>query len=562
METKRWKLLLFILFLFMNISTSYSEEEMVEVSAINLIYIPEESKVLGEGDVFIRHKGFEVQADEATYLVERGEILAKSLLGKQVRVSYNGYVLYGKELYYNIFEKRGFMIKIESEKSGISFKGERVDFYLTDRVPPRKLLFFKSSSKGLEKPSFEVSINKGSFTACKLYKPSYYLSGSKIILYPDGTVSVIKPALHLGGTKVLTLPFDYSFNIKEKKYFLITPVIGFTSTLGWYGGIAFENSSDVFPFSIALLYSEDQGFVGRTRGSVRLSKEAWFLFDIERSEDWEDGKLNWRTELRFAGRRDNLDLSLAYIKDKKYWVLRDGEDVKTIYSAIPEVYAKYYFGPLLFFARWGSYEEKNVNQSKFTLGGSLTLEKSFEKNLLFNLELIYLKDYYENDLEREISYYRGVLKWNSSKISVLMGYLERKVFGETPFYFDSYDSMRKYFLGAEYLLPSFSLKSYFYYDDLKGNMRDWIGEISMSLGNRAFFSIKPWYYLDEGSWREIDYNIIYYLCPCGCTSIELGFHDDLRKENDDVLWLRLYISPTTFSFVSGGLPEEDSLIPR
>ncbi|MCS7234001.1 MAG: hypothetical protein N3C62_04470 [Synergistetes bacterium] len=563
MEIKKLILMLLVVVFILNeVSPSYAEEVLAEIGAVNLLYIPEEAKVVGEGSVFIKHRDFKIWADKAVYLIEKGEIFAESALGKEIKVAHDSYVLYGKELYYNVFEKRGFLVRAKIEEKGINFKGEKVDFYITDKVPPRKIFFFKSAPKSLEKMGVEVSISKCSFTTCKLYKPSYYVSGSKVILYPDGTVRLVKPVLHFGGAEVLPLPFDYSFNVREEKFFLFVPVVGFTSALGWYGGIAFEGSSDSFPFNITLIYSERHGFVGRATGDMRLSEEARVSLDIERSEEWGNGKPKWRTELRFVEKEENFELSLAYIKDKKYWVLRDDEDIRVTYSAIPEIYAKYCLGSLLLFARWGDYEEKGISQNKLTLGSSLNLEKEIRENLLFDFEIVYLKDYYQNKLEREISYYQWVLKWRLKELSVLTGYMERKVFGKTPFYFDSYDPMRKYFVGVKYFSENLSLTSYFYYDDLKDNLRDLIVEISKSIGSRMFFSVKPWYYLDDGKWREIDYRVVYYLCPCGCTSMELGFHDDLRKENDDVLWVRFYVFPTSFSFVSGTLPERDSLIPR
>lgn len=558
-RSKLWVSLVFFMFI-VSAVPSYAEE-VAEIEAMSLLYIPDESKVVGEGDVVIRHRDFKVSADRVVYLVDRGEIFSESILGRKVKISRNEYDVYAESLYYNLFERRGFLKKAETYEDGIILKGENVDFRLTDQVPARKFLFFKSPPKRLKEPGYEFSVTNGRFTTCKLYNPYYYISGAKVILYPDGTIRVVRPSIYIGGSKLLTLPFDYSFNIEAKEIPLLAPVVGYTSTLGWYGGLVFKNSSAYFPFTIALLYSEKQNFVGKADGSIKLSEGWRFYFDIERSEEWEGERLKWRTALRFTEKTNNTELSLSYIKDRKLWVLRDDVDIKAVYSALPEVYFKYSVEPFTFFLRWGDYEEGDVRRGKVTIGGSLSEEKRITESLKFNVSITYLKDYYESDEEREILYHEEMLRWGVGKFALVGGYLERKVFGDTPFYFDKYDPLRKYLLGAEYSSDSMKVKSYFYYDDLKNGWRDLIGEVSLNLGTRAFLSIKPWYYLDEGNWREVDYRVIYYLCPCGCTSLELAFHDDLRKENDDVLWIRLYVSSAAFSLVSGEMPQKDSLIP-
>ncbi|MDK2871332.1 MAG: hypothetical protein PWQ16_684 [bacterium] len=554
---------LFLLFLgFMVIPLPSYCEEVAEIEAVSLIYIPEEHKVVGEGDVCIKHRDFNIRADKVIYLVEEGEIFAEAVLGRKVEISRNGYKLYGDSLYYNLFENKGFMTGAESSANGVNLKGDRLEFYMTDEVPPKKFLFFRSSPKKLKKPAFEFSMVNGRFTTCKLYRPSYYVIGSKIILYPDRSIRIVKPTIFIGEERFLTFPFDYTFSIERREFSFVAPVLGFTSTLGWYGGFSFRNASTDFPFSITLLYSEKQDLVGKASGGFGLYDNWRFYFDLERSEEWQDEKLKWRTLLRLAKISKDLDISLSYIKNRKLWVLRDDADIKAVYSAVPELYFKYSVKPFVLFARWGDYEEGGLREGKLTLGGAINLSEKIKENIVFDSTLVYLKDYYESEYEREILYHEEILKWSVGMFTVVGGYLERKVSGETPFYFDKYEVLRKYLVGVEYSSDMAKLKNYFYYDDFKDNWRDFIGEFSLNLGARVYFSIKPWYYLDEGNWREIDYNIVYYLCPCGCTSLELTFHDDLRKENDDVLWLKFYISSAAFSLVSGSLPEKDSLIPR
>ncbi|MBC7240409.1 MAG: hypothetical protein H5T71_09950, partial [Chloroflexi bacterium] len=61
-------------------------EEVAEIEAVSLIYIPEEHKVVGEGDVCIKHRDFNIRADKVIYLVEEGEIFAEAVLGRKVEI--------------------------------------------------------------------------------------------------------------------------------------------------------------------------------------------------------------------------------------------------------------------------------------------------------------------------------------------------------------------------------------------------------------------------------------------------------------------------------------------
>lgn len=539
----------------------YDGDEAIEITAVSLSYFPSEAKIVGEGDVFIRHKDFNVWADKVIYLVERGEVFAEASLGRVIKISRGKHVLYGKRLYYDSFKKTGFMEHVESEEDGIRFSGERVEVALVDTVPSESFLFFKTKPQKLEKEDLEFSITTGRFTTCKLSKPTYFVSGARIVVYPGGRVRVVRPTLFVGGERVFSLPFDYSFSVKGIRGFLIMPSVGFSSSLGWYGGISVDSFSEHFPFSITLLYSEEQGFVGKAKASLKTSKNSWLSLDVERSEDWDTTRMRWRSGIELLWEGNNYKFTMRYLKDRKYWVLRDDEYIKTIYSAVPEISAKYSFNPLTLFVRWGNYEEKGVTESKLTLGAALEFDKKIGKDLSLTSKLIYIKDYYEGDQERELAYYQGIISWDLGKLTVLSGYLERKVSGETPFYFDRYDPLRKYLVGFEYQFQDLALKVYLYYDDLKNGWRDIKGEFSFSLGSKAYLSIKPWYYLDEDRWREVNYGLIYHLCPCGCMSLSIDFHNDLRRENEDVFWLRFYIHTSSLSFVSGTLPGEDSLIP-
>jgi len=562
------KLLVILFFFYLTLAFSgvkccFSQVETgaVEIKAVSLSYYPSESKVVGEGDVLLKHEGINVWADKIVYFADKGEAFAEALLGRFVRISKDGHILYGKKLYYNFMEKRGFIEDAEAEEAGVIFKGKRFEVSFIDIIPRDKFLFFRTKPEKLPQPDFEISLVDARFTTCKLFEPTYFVSGDRIVIYPNGKVKVVKPSLFLGGKKVISLPFDYNFSVKKAQIFMLMPSVGFTSTLGWYGGMSVESFYNHFTFSFNLLYSEKQGLVGRAKVGFKISESSEASLGLERSEDWDTFKMRWRTDLSFELKEDKFKFRLNYLKDKKYWVLRDDEDVKTIYSATPEVYVKYALNPFLFFVRFGSYEEYGINRDKLTLGAALDVERKLGSNISVSSKLIYLKDYYDGGDEREIAYYYGLLAWKLDGFTIKGGYMERKVFGHTPFYFDKYDPLRKYLLGFETSLGDVIFKSYLYYDDLNESLRDLKGEISFNLKGRLYFSLKPWFYLDEGKWREIDYGLTYYLCPCGCTSLRIDFHDDMRKENDDVLWLRLYLYPSSLSLVSGSVPEEDSLIP-
>ncbi len=535
----------------------------VEISAVSLSYFPSEAKIIGEGEVIVRQGELNLWADKVIFFIRKKEIFAKAFLGSKVKIAKGKHALYGSEAYYNALKKEGYIINAEGEVRGVRFCGEKVEFEFTDKVPARRFFLFKTKPVKLKKPGFEVVMLHGKFTSCKLYNPTYFVSGKKIIVYPNGNVRIVKPSLFIGGHKVVSFPFDYSFSLKKGKGLMMVPIAGYTSNLGWYGGFYISDTADSTLFSIALFYSEKQGIVGRSKLEWNLSRSSKFLINMERSEDWSGDRVRWRSDISFLTSCDRLSFRVSYLDDKKFWVLRDDKDIKTIYSAFPEAVLKYSFSPLLIFARWGDYRENGVREEKLTLGAALTWVDHLSKTLSLAVESAYLKDFYEGDFEREIFYNDAMLNWNlGNRLTLMGGYRERKVFGSTPFYFDKYEPLRKYILGFRKAIGRTDIEVLFSYDDLRDSWRDLKGKISFSLGLRFYMSVEPWYYIDEGEWKEVNYDITYYLCPCGCTSLKVEFHDDLREENDDALWVKLYFSSASFSFKSGAFPEKDSLIPR
>lgn len=555
---------MFILFIGNVYAYTMKKDNAVEISAVALSYFPSEAKIVGEGDVFVKQGDLNLWADKVIFLIDRKEIFAKAFLGNKVRIARGKYTLYGSEIYYNALKRRGFVISAEGEARGTRFYGSKVEFELIDTIPAHKFLFFRTKPVKLKKPDFEVTIIHGKFTSCRLYKPTYFISGERIVVYPNGNVRVKKLSLFIGGRKVISLPFDYSFNLRRGRGLMIMPMVGYTASLGWYGGFYIGDIGDSLSFSTALFYSERQGIVGKSNLEWTFSKSSKLSIDVERSEDWDDDStIRWRTDISLLSMHGNFNLRVSYLMDKKLWVLRDDEDIKTVYSAFPEVSLKYEVSPLLLFMRWGDYREDDVREGKLTLGAYLSWERGLSKTLSFSLESVYLKDYYESDWEREILYDKAMLSWKlGNKFTLMGGYHERKVYGSTPFYFDEYEPLRRYLIGFKKRLGETNIEMIFSYDDLRDSWRDLKGKISFSLGPRFYMSVEPWYYLDEDRWREINYDITYYLCPCGCMSLKVEFHDDLREENDDTLWIKLYVSSASFSFRSGAFPQKDSLIPR
>lgn len=487
-----------------------------------------------EGSANLRYGTIRIYADYIHFDVESQEAYATALPEKNVTILSGGNKLYGERLLYHLPTEEGVLDGATGQApAGIGqlyIKGKKLDFAPAESAAKKGWISKKTAARFKEK----VTIGKWSetsLTTCPQENPHYRVVTNKLTIIPGKSIVAKKPKVYIGGSYLFTYPFDYVVRLNKKKSFLdseLMPAIVHDSDkgvgFGYSGPIVWDDGEARIGLT-AWTKKNMEWTLALSQSLQNLGLSGVSLFaNVEYS--WEEttdqqayrplwgvkGSWNGWTAKLWWSQRESLNIEKG-----------GGEIYKNLLYREPEFHFYSPYWPLMSWmnTKWriagtaGKYEERRAKTTYTTdrLGLGLMVSGVADPAPIrpFWSSSYWHYRYDGGDDEQKILWLSAGAGYKVGPLDARTAYRRRWVSGHSPMLWDRY-----------------------------GNLEELYQQFAFPVGKDVSLAVRGAYNIRTSDWFERAYILSYDTSDC--LKWQLVYRDDLSRENDDWISMKLVIN--------------------
>jgi len=526
-----------ILFAVLAYSEAYAAEaNEVVLEGDEVVYEQKEDVAYAEGNVRLRYKDIRVYADRVVYKTMENTVEATGSGDSQVVLIQGAQELKGSSLFFDMTSGKG-----ELHDAYGKYPAERGYVYANEGTVRTIQVSSLDEENWLRSPVRQDVIEgervyrwqDTALTSCPEEPSHYSLVSGKIVVLPGYRAIVQKPRLYLKEHYILTYPFDYIIDLREKQPTSpLVPAILYDSDKGV--GAMWGSTFGAYPFTARwkAIYWTEEDLESYLSMEYALNEDLSVYTHLERSWDSErDEKRSrprwgttyalgeWRTRLEWAEAQTvNIEKALGDTFKGVLWKSPEFTLESPRYPLPGEI------GSLDFVAAWGSYEALSVSgreTSADRIAGRVRLSGSTKVGDVTPFwSASYWHYSYDNasgsgagrdlpDSQKRTDVGFGV-RWPVGDIEMVTSWRQRWVYGGSPMQWDRYSDQKDLYQAVT--VPLF------------GNWK---------------FTTRAGYNVRTENLDEMYYSLVYDN-DC-CYSVQIRFRDDRSRSDDDWAELRLVI---------------------